>query len=270
VSLRFAVLGDPIEHSRSPAMHTAAFRALGLIHRYERIRVAKGALEPALCRLSEQGYRGVNLTVPHKREGAALMDHLVGPAARLGTVNTVDLSGGAGRWTGHATDGPGFVAALGELSVPRLRHAVVLGTGGAAHCIVDALLHTFPELELAWVSRDPAATTAPDPRVELHGWDAVPWKGQLLVNATTVGMRGGPKEFPRPIEFSRFDAGAGVVDIVYPRPVGGLLDQAAEAGLVVQDGLPMLLWQGVKALEIWLQSPIGDDVVAAMRSALEA
>jgi shikimate dehydrogenase len=90
----------------------------------------------------------------------------------------------------------------------------------------------------------------------------------LIVNATTVGMRGGPTKFPCAVDLGSVAKDARVVDLVYPRPFGGLLDAAQAAGLPHQDGLPMLLWQGVRAQELWRGGPLPTAAIEAMRSAL--
>ena len=112
-----------------------------------------------------------------------------------------------------------------------------------------------------------------DGQVEVTPWEALvaaPPRAELLVNCTSVGMRGGPAEFPIRLSLDLLPAQARVVDAVYPRPAGGLLERAAARGLRVQDGLPMLLWQGVRALERWLDLELSVAAVAAMRAALYA
>ena len=107
-------------------------------------------------------------------------------------------------------------------------------------------------------------------RVRPCNWNQLAPRGDLLINTTIVGLDGGPDEFPVAIELAGLEPGARVIDIVYPRPRDGLLDRAGAAGLTVQDGLPMLLWQGVRALELWLDLVLPDPVVDAMRAALHA
>ncbi|MBL9104816.1 MAG: shikimate dehydrogenase [Myxococcales bacterium] len=273
----FGVLGDPVAHSRSPAMHAAAFASLGLPHRYLAFHVRADGLAAALAGARALGFGGVNLTVPHKLAGAGLCDELGAAARRIGAVNTVVFAERA--TIGENTDSAGFAAAVGELGEAAVSRALVLGGGGAALAVLDAVVHALGAREVGWVSRDPAglaAAIAARPGlagVRALGWDALTAAADgadLLVNCTTVGMRGGPAEFPAVIDPSRLAGGARVVDIVYPRPPGGLLDRAAEAGCVVQDGLPMLLWQGVRALERWLAAPLPAATVAAMRAALLA
>lgn len=262
----FGVLGSPVAHSRSPAMHGAAFAALGLPHRYFAFHVQPAQLAAALQGARALGLGGLNLTVPHKRAACALVDALAPAAERVGATNTVVVEGS--RLVGHNTDGVGFVAGLRELPGEDPASAVVLGSGGAARAVVDALVHEV-RAEVTWVSRRPQAL--PPGPWRAAGYEALRERlpgAALLVNATTVGMQGGPTAFPVPVDVERLPAGARVVDLVYPRPSGGLLDAAAAAGRIVQDGLPMLLWQGVRALEQWLAMSVSPPVVQAMRQAI--
>ncbi len=264
----FGVLGDPIGHSRSPAMHSAAFEALGLPHRYFAFHVRPEGLETALAGARVLGLGGLNLTVPHKRAACALMDGLDPAAQRMGAVNTVCVEGT--RLIGLNTDGLGFLAGLQELPGGDPKVAVVLGSGGAARAVVDAL-HYEVGAEVRWVSRRPEALPAGPWRP--CRWDTVGESlsnARLLVNATTVGMQGGPSAFPGPLPLERLASRARVVDLVYPRSPGGLLDRAEQAGHHGQDGLPMLLWQGVRALEEWLAMSMPPEVVDVMRAAIGA
>ncbi len=276
----FGVLGDPVGHSRSPRMHAAAFAVLGLPHRYLAFHVAPTELAAAVAGARALGFGGLNLTVPHKQAGLGCVDRLGAAARRIGAVNTLCFAGG--EVVGENTDGLGFAAALGELG-GAVGSAVVLGAGGAALAVVDALVHEgllSAGGRLVWVTREPAAlagVVAARPWlagvVEVTPWEALlaaPPRAELLVNCTSVGMRGGPAEFPIRLSLDLLPAQARVVDAVYPRPAGGLLERAAARGLRVQDGLPMLLWQGVRALERWLDLELSVAAVAAMRAALYA
>lgn len=266
----FGVFGDPVAHSRSPVMHNAAFEVLGLPHRYHGFHVTPDRLGEALAGVRALGFGGVNLTVPHKRAAIPHLDEVAAQAWRIRAVNTVVVDGD--RLVGHNTDAPGFIAALRELGVERPKRATVLGAGGAGNAVADALLHALDDVVVRWVCRDPS-TLPTHARLEPTGYDAlqggVP-ATDLLVNATTVGMVGGPASFPVDLDLGALDAGTAVVDLVYPRPRDGLLDRAEARGLPVQDGLALLLWQGVRALELWLGRSIDEDVVAAMRAALRA
>jgi shikimate dehydrogenase len=250
-------------------MHQAAFHELGLPHRYLPFRVTTDALHRAIDGARAMGFGGLNLTVPHKQDAVKFMDEVTEEAERIGAINVICFADG---WAvGHNTDGRGFLDALSEIDGGVPRRAVVLGSGGASLAIVDALVHAYPGLELRWVSRTPQALVPPDRRVLPCGYDDLPDgpAPDLLVNATTVGMAGGPEEFPREIDLDRLPSDARVVDVVYPRPRGGLLDRAEARGLAVQDGLAMLLWQGVRSLELWLGEPVAPEVVRTMRAAIE-
>lgn len=255
-------------------MHNAAFAALGEPHRYHGFHVSAAKLEAALVGARALGVAGLNLTVPHKQAAQPWVDVIAAEAERTSSINTLVLRDG--RWHGHSTDGAGFVAGLNELGLPPRTHAVVLGGGGASCAVVDALLHLVPPCRVDWVSRDPEHL--PDwsngpmrSNVRRHGYDALTellCTADLLVNGTTVGMRGGPPAFPIAIALETMRTDAAVIDIVYPRPEGGLLDRATALGLHAQDGLPMLLWQGVRAQELWRGGPLPQFAIEAMRSAL--
>jgi shikimate dehydrogenase len=266
----FGVIGDPIEHSRSPAMHAAAFAALQLPYRYLPFRVGAARLEAAIRGAAALGFGGLNVTLPHKQAVLSLCDELSPTAERIGAVNTLCFRDGA--ILGHNTDARGLLDALAELGGPPAKRAVVLGSGGASLAVVDALLHGVPELEITWVSRAPeqvVVLASMRERVRVIGWEALGApRGDLLINTTTVGLAGGPEAFPVALELGELEPRARVIDIVYPR--SPLLDRAAAAGLVVQDGLAMLLWQGVRALERWLEQPLEHEVIEVMRAALSA
>lgn len=266
----FGVIGDPIEHSRSPLMHAAAFAALNLPYHYLPFRVPPGRLEPAIRGAAALGFGGLNVTVPHKQAALSLCDELSPTAERIAAVNTLCFRDGA--ILGHNTDARGLLDALAELGGPPAKQAVVLGSGGASLAVVDALLHGVAGLEITWVSRAPEQVlvlASMRDRVRVIGWDQLGApRGDLLINTTTVGLAGGPEAFPVDVDLGELEPRARVIDIVYPR--SPLLDRAAAKGLVVQDGLAMLLWQGVRALELWLEQPLEPEVIAAMRAALVA
>ncbi len=263
----FGVLGHPIGHSRSPRMHQAAFDSLDLPHRYLAFDVETPGLSEALQGARRLGFGGLNLTVPLKRAALPCMDTLSPEAAAIGAVNTVCFTPQG--LVGRNTDGEGFIEGVVELlgSVPE--RAVVLGGGGAARAVVYAL--TQHGCGVAWVSRRPEQLPAwPGATAGSYSQCGSAMGGAgLLVNATTVGMAGGPSEFPVALPLAALDPSAAVIDLVYPRPHGGLLEGAAEHGLRTQDGLPMLWGQGVHALQHWLGISIDAPTRAAMRRAIE-
>lgn len=262
----FGVLGHPIGHSKSPAMHSAAFEVLGLPHRYLAFDVDPDGLADALAGAAALGFGGLNLTVPLKTHALPLMDVLSPEAEAIGAVNTVCFTPQG--MLGRNTDGAGFLESLGPWLDSKPKRAVVLGGGGASRAVVHALLEVGVRVD--WVSRRPES---------LPGWpgatalayedlaDALV-EAALLVNGTTVGMKGGASSFPMPVEVAQLPAGAMVADLVYPAPPQGLVAQARARGLGGMDGLPMLWGQGVLALQHWLGLSLDGETRTAMRQAL--
>ena len=263
------MIGHPIAHSLSPAMHTAALEALRCDALYTSFEVPPRFLKPILRALVLAGVEGLNVTVPLKEAVLPLMDRLHPTARAMGAVNTIVVHG---RQTiGYNTDGVGFVRAVKELGWrPRASCAVVLGAGGAARavawelsrvagsCIAIANRHPARARRLVrWLSRQrPRACvcTVPLNRVSLGEAD-------LLVNATTVGMRADDDVLVDPRQLHR---GLLVYDMVYHRET--LLVQAARRrGCVAANGLSMLLYQGAESLRLWLRRA---PPLAPMRRAL--
>lgn len=258
----FGVLGHPIEHSRSPAMHNAAFEALGLRHHYLAFDVTPDRLRTALTGAATLGFGGLNLTVPLKTLALSLMDRLEPEAEAIGAVNTVCFSEDG--MVGRNTDGAGFIEALEELVPVMPQRAVVLGGGGASRAVVHGLLAAG--VHVHWVSRDPDAL--PPWACERGSYaqlGSALGTADLLVNGTTVGMKGGPREFPIPLALEAMPEHAAVADLVYPATV--LVARARARGLASMDGLPMLWGQGVLALQHWLGITLGPGPRRAMREA---
>lgn len=265
------LLGHPVGHSLSPAMHDAAFAALGIDGRYEAWDVAPAALGEAVARLrASAGLLGANVTVPHKEAVMPHLDALTPQAERLGAVNTLVRHGE--RLVGHNTDAEGLAAALRELRRPVAAGlAVVLGAGGAARAALDVLLGAGCRVLVHNRTRERAERLV----AALRGAgdaaviDAAALRGAVedadwLVNTTSVGMRGGPPGSPLPDGL--LPRRGAVVDLVYrPRPTP-LLAAASAAGLETQDGVPMLVHQGAASFAAWTGR---DAPVSAMRAAVE-
>jgi len=259
-----AVIGSPVRHSRSPAIHNAAFRALGLDWAYLAFDVPQGQAAGAISAMRALDLRGLSVTMPHKDAVATLVDELTDDAARLGAVNCV-------RWrddrlVGDNTDGPGFLASLADAGVSADgRACVVLGAGGAARAVVLALARAGAA-SVTVVNRtgsraaDAARLAGPVGRV---GAEADVAAADLVVNATSVGM-GDDGRLPLDIDLLRPDAV--VADLVYQPLVTPLLAAAAERGATVVDGLGMLVHQAAVASESWtgVAPPIGVMRAAAL------
>ena len=272
--MRLQVSGDPVLHSKSPVLHGAMLSALGLDAAYDARVVRRGELPDYLRWARDHGVAGFNATMPHKEDLLPLLDGM-DPAARLtGAVNTVCLREGA--WVGFNTDGAGALSALGEVLGfdPAGSTVTLLGAGGAAKAVALALAQAGAErvrvcnrtLKRAGelCARHPRLTPAPfDPDT----LERLCRGADLLVNCTSLGMEGCPRQFEG---FSFLDAlpphGA-VFDLIYHPAETELLAQARRRGLRAMNGLPMLVWQAVLALEHFLNRPLDRGAMAAAASA---
>ena len=250
-------------------MHTAALRALHLDALYAPFEVPPAFAAPMLRGLILAGVEGLNVTVPLKETVLPLMDRLDPTARAVGAVNTILVRGR--RTVGYNTDGVGFRMALRELGWrPRQVRAVVLGAGGAARAVVWELTRT-PGSCVTIANRHPARARQlarwlrhrrPRACVQVVPLSRVPLEGaNLLVNATTVGMRPGDRLPVDPLALHR---GLAVYDLVYHRPTA-LVAAARRRGCVAAGGLSMLLYQGAESLRLWLRRT---PPVAVMRTAL--
>ncbi len=253
----FVVLfGDPVEHSLSPAMHNAAFHALGLDIVYLACRVEPDRLAEGMRGLWALGGRGANVTVPHKRAALAFADEATPVARALGAANTLVRTASGGR--ADNTDVAGFLAPL-DPHRPQLADAsvVVIGAGGAARAVVYAALTGLNAARVVLVARRAEQAEAlADDLSEVGRVDAVRFgdagpaihDAALVVNATPVGMGDGRTPWANADDFH---AGQIVYDLVYrPRPTP-LLEAAASRGATAIDGLPMLLGQAADAFRQW-------------------
>ncbi len=263
------IIGDPVIHSLSPAIHNAAYEAAGLDWVYVPFPVAEGHVSEALNGMRAMGIRGLSVTMPHKDAAAHGVDLLTERARLLGAVNTVVLRDD-GTLVGDSTDGQGFldaVAASHDFDPAGLR-CVVLGAGGAARALVLALAEAQAE-EVIVVNRSPgrahAAAVLAGPRGRVGSHDDVE-EADLVVNATPVGMRGHEGE-QYPIDPGRLGPGQVAVDIVYHPLVTPFLRQAINAGAQAVDGLGMLVHQAAIAFTLWtgVEAPIEAMGAAARR-----
>ncbi|HEX8940605.1 MAG TPA: shikimate dehydrogenase [Candidatus Limnocylindrales bacterium] len=261
---RVVLLGHPVAHSFSGAMHQAAFDALGIDARYELWDRPPLELAAAVAELRGDDFLGANVTIPHKERVVPLIDRLTEEAQVTGAVNTITREGK--RLVGHNTDVTGFRAALDKLvgrqKMPR--HAVILGAGGAARAVVSGLIAEGFQRVIVFnrhlhrgegMVRHFGRSAA---HMELR---AMPWhesvieaelaKTKLLVNATAVGQLDGMS--PVPAELLPPDLL--VLDLTYNPPETQLLRDARAAGDAVLNGELMLLHQGAASFQLWTGQP---------------
>lgn len=245
-----AVIGHPVSHSLSPAIHNAAFSATGLDWAYLAFDVPAGAAGAALEGMRALGIEGLSVTTPHKDEVARLVDRRSATAGLLGAVNTVVRHGT--ELVGESTDGQGFLDAvrLDHGFDPAGRRCVVRGSGGAARAVVLALAGAGAAEVVVVPGRSEhkaavaAALAGPAGRVGVAADSA---GADLVVNATTLGMPGRTAEMP--LDPSLLGVGQLVVDIVYPTTPFVLA--ARERGATASCGLGMLLHQAAGAFRLW-------------------
>lgn len=273
--MRFQVIGDPVLHSKSPVIHGAMLAALGLDIPYAAHTVRRGTLSQYLAWARDNGITGFNATMPHKEDLIPLLDGVDPVAEALGAANTVCLRDG--KWTGFNTDGGGAAAALKSADMdPNRLTVTLLGAGGAAKAVALALSAAGAERVFVCnrtlsraqelCAHDPLKRLAPA-AFDGGTLSSLAAKSQLLVNCTSLGMAGCPDQFE---DFSFLDAlppDAGVFDLIYHPGQTELLTQARRRGLRVMNGLPMLVWQGVLALEHFLGRPLDRPAMAAVAAA---
>jgi shikimate dehydrogenase len=242
------VIGFPVAHSRSPAMMNAAFRELGLDWRYVKLPVPPELLEETARALPGSGYRGANVTVPHKLAALALADEATAAARGIGAANTLSFEHGS--ILADNTDAGGFLDALGEEEVRGAR-ALVLGAGGAGRAAAWALRQAGAGEVSVW-NRTPerAAEVAAELGVRVAE-RAEP--ADLLVNATTVGLDPAVGEAGAlaALGLSRFDPPPVVVDLVYGDRTTPVCGWAERGGGLVVDGIEVLVRQGARGFERW-------------------
>jgi len=264
------VIGDPVEHSLSPALHNAAFAALRLDWVYVAFPVAAGQVGAAVSGMRALGVAGLSVTMPHKAAVAAEMDELSPAAARLGAVNTVIRRGSV--LVGESTDGEGLLAALraDHHWAPAGRRCVVLGNGGAARAVILALSGAGAAA-VAVVARRPEAAAAAAALAGSAGRaasiDAVA-DADLIVNATSVGMTGSEPHLPLRLDPSRLGPGQLVVDLIYAPLETPLLAAAKGAGARVANGLGTLIHQAALQSRLWTGMDPPLDVMTAAAAAV--
>jgi shikimate dehydrogenase len=250
------VIGWPVGHSLSPRLHGYWLERYGIDGAYVPLAVKPGDVESALCALPRLGFKGVNVTLPHKEAAAKAVDRMDQVAKRIGAVNTIVVDA-SGRLSGSNTDGFGFLENLKSTAPnwkPGRAPTVLLGAGGAARAIAAALLDAGVK-ELRLIGRTRARAEALIRDID-GAISTVPWKdraraldgGGLLVNATALGMQGNA---PLDIDLDALPKSAVVYDIVYTPLNTPLLKAARRRGNKTVDGIGMLLHQARPGFRLW-------------------
>jgi shikimate dehydrogenase len=250
------VIGHPIAHSRSPALHGFWLRRYGVKGHYIPMDVAPADLETTLRHLPKIGFVGLNVTLPHKEVILKIADVISDRAALIGAANTL-IFRKDGKIHADNTDGAGFVANLRQNAphwVPTAGPAAVFGAGGAARAVVAALIEVgVPEIRIANRSRPRAEALRADFGAKLVVYDWVQAANMLegaatVINTTSLGMAGKP-EFRVPLD--AIEPGSVVNDLVYNPLKTTFLAEAEQRGATIVDGLGMLLHQAAPGFERW-------------------
>jgi shikimate dehydrogenase len=256
------VIGWPVSHSRSPRLHGFWLDRYGIDGAYVPLAVRPEDVATALRGLAAAGFRGANVTIPHKEAAFALCDEVAPTALRSGAVNTLVFA--EGRILGRNTDGIGFLANLRQAGIdPAAGPALLLGAGGAARAIAAALLDEGVPVTLC--NRTGARAT--DLATALPGCRVIEWAARdaalgvhaLLVNTTSLGMAG---HAALEIDLARAPADCAVADVVYVPLETPLITAARAHGLKTAPGLGMLLHQAVPGFAAWFGvTPEVDDAL---------
>ena len=235
------MLGDPLSHSRSPAIHRAALELAGISGVYTALRTTSAQLGKRLASLKAGQYNGFNLTMPLKERSVGLVDELTCEAAQSGSVNTVRLC--EGNLQGHSTDVSAFETLLSQ---PRFSELpmFVLGSGGSARAALQAANHTLTYLSARSDERADNLRRSWGPPVEVVPW-GTPVAGAVVVNCTPVGMDG--ERLPTGV----VEAGAGLIDLPYGRGVTPAAATAHRLGIPLCDGYEFLALQAAYSFTWW-------------------
>lgn len=288
--LKLGIIGDPLAHSLSPALHRFLLEALSIEGSYDAFPIQANDLGPRLSLFQQEGFRGVNVTIPHKVTVTEWVDHLSEEAKLVQAVNTLIFEAG-GRIDGHNTDIAGFMDSLPATLKADLPHTptIILGAGGACRAVLAGLVRRkAPVITLAVRNPDKALETLNLGRKLVRHYGTHTALGisdlqdlrnlesfGLVINATPIGLpHESPGETPVPERLLRtLPEKAYVYDLVYGRVPTRLVKESLAAGFEAQDGLRMLVRQGVVAFELWsgqtVSPTIAEDALAHLRETLD-
>ncbi len=252
-------MGDPVEHSLSPPMHNAAFQQLKMDYVYVPFHVKRKELAVAISGARSMGIKGLNITIPHKREVINYLDEITQGAQLIGAVNTLKFD--KNKVSGYNTDGMGAIKAIEEITPIKGKKIIIMGAGGAARAIsFQLLLGGVGEVLVANRTKENACKLTENLRENFT--TSVSCLGlndklteelkdtDVLINTTPVGMH--PHEDQKPIVTrDMMHRDLVVNDIVYNPLQTGLLIEARKAGAKTISGTKMLIYQGLEAFRIW-------------------
>lgn len=259
-AMRLAVLGDPIDHSLSPVIHSAALTALGIEGTYVAVRADEAILRTVVEDVRTGSLDGVNVTMPLKAAAFALCDELTPEAASTGSVNTIRSRGGVVE--GHSTDAVAMAALISERFVAR-SPLLILGAGSTAR--VAALVAGDRDVYVSARREDQVEAMLGSLSKDLH---AVPFGNSVaravVINCTSIGMRG--ERLPDGV----LEAATGLVDLPYGREMTPAIEEAGRSGIPAVDGVEFLVAQAALSFEWWTGLvPPADAMLSAVRAEIK-
>jgi shikimate dehydrogenase len=258
----FTIFGNPISHSKSPDMHNAGFQLLSLDALYDKTHLEDGETIKEV--FLEKGFKGANITVPHKEYAFNKADEVKGMAQQIGAVNTYINENG--KVIAYNTDAPGFMKAIEEFQP--IKTAIILGAGGTAKAIAVAFKEVG--IKTTVINRSKGRLEF----FEKLGCQAFTWESficenyDLVVNSTSAGLK--DDNYPAPIEILEIilQNSKCAIDCIYGK-VTPFLQKAKEYNLLNKDGEDMLLYQGVIAFEYFTNLKANDTLIEVMRKGLK-
>ncbi|MFH2137885.1 MAG: shikimate dehydrogenase [Candidatus Omnitrophota bacterium] len=266
VKQRYGLIGYPVKHSFSAAMHNAAFAHLGMNAQYELFEVKPYELHDFLISLRDQGVLGVNITIPYKEKVVTFLDDASIEVNEIGATNTLVVDNN-GKLKGFNTDSAGFAFHIAKLGV-KVSHTAIIGAGGAAKAVAMALLKNGAR-EIAIYDIDQKKSLELVNRVKRINFQCNAYMVEsiqelqikdknFVVNTTPVGMK---KEDPCLLEKNMIHPELFIYDVIYNPPVTKMLELAKNNGVQFSNGLRMLLYQGMLAFEQWTGKPAPEKVM---------
>ena len=254
----FAIIGNPIEHSLSPAMHQWVFDRLKIDAEYEKIKVEEDELPTIIQKMIKGELDGINITIPHKESIMKDLDEINPRAKSIGAVNCILKSGS--KIIGNNTDWYGFSMALKNNDInPMGREVIVLGAGGSAKSILYALRHMGVQKILLLNRSIKKAQVFQDECILaycLDDADDIIKTDSIIINTTSVGMQSSQS----PIDFGLIHKNQILIDIIYTPLNTGILKFGQKIGAITVNGLDMFIHQGLASLDLWFGSSISTQV----------
>lgn len=260
---KFVIYGDPVEHSKSPQMHNAAFVYLNQNSSYEKVHLKDG--KKLKKDFLSDNIQGANITVPHKEEAFKQADEVVGIAKEIGAVNTY-IKNSKGKILAYNTDAPGFLKAIESFG--ELNNILVIGAGGTAKAIALALQGEGKKVTILNRSKDKLKFFK-DRKIKTFNWDSFQMDHfDLVVNSTSAGLK--DKNYPcnKTMLENIFLNSTNAFDCIYGKETP-FLKLAKIEGLKTKDGEDMLLYQGVLAFEYFSEQKANKEITKIMRDALK-